>query len=146
MKKPKLHRTASGTIIAISVILLIAVIILFLTKSQQPSSPQTPSGSTIEITSAGFSPRILTINAGETITFTNRNIRPSWPASNTHPIHTLYPGSGSEKCGTSDQSNIFDACKGLAQEEAYSFTFNEVGKWRYHDHLNPSLTGIITVQ
>jgi len=61
-----------------------------------------------------------------------------------HPTHTVYPGSDVKKCG-SDES-IFDACKGLEQGESFSFTFNEIGSWGYHDHLRASTTGKIVVE
>ena len=101
---------------------------------------------TIEITSSGFNPPELTINAGETVTFINKDTEPHWPASAMHPTHKVYPGSDIAKCGTSEASNIFDACKDLGPEETYSFTFNEVGEWNYHDHKNPSLFGKVIVQ
>ena len=69
-----------------------------------------------------------------------------WPASALHPTHTVYPGSDIQKCGTSEGDKIFDSCTGLNKGESFSFTFNEKGDWRYHDHLNPNLNGVITVQ
>ena len=108
-----------------------------------------PSGgqeTTVEMNSNGFNPQTVTINKGDKVTWVNLDTNPHWPASAFHPTHTAYPGSGIQKCGTSEQSNIFDACKGLGPEETYSFTFNEVGEWNYHDHLNPSLFGKVIVQ
>jgi plastocyanin len=96
------------------------------------------------ITSSGFSPRILTIKVGDTVTWVNKDSAPHWPASDVHPTHRLYPGSGIEKCGSGEE--IFDACKGLAPGETFSFTFKYKGTWPYHDHLNPGLTGTIIVQ
>ena len=102
------------------------------------TAPAAPTN-TIEITSAGFSPSALTISSGETVTFVNKDTTSHWPASNVHPIHTLYPETGG--CIGSK----FDACKGLAQDEMFSFTFNQVGTWNYHDHTSPGSTGTITV-
>ena len=100
----------------------------------------------IEITSSGFSPSTLTVNEGETtVTFINKDSSPHWPASAVHPTHTVYPGSGIQKCGTAEESNIFDACGGLKQGESFSFIFNEKGSWGYHDHLQPSSRGTIVV-
>jgi plastocyanin len=96
------------------------------------------------ITSSGFSPRTLTIKVGDTVTWVNKDSVPHWPASDVHPTHRLYPGSGIEKCGSGEE--IFDACKGLAPGETFSFTFKHKGTWPYHDHLNPGLTGTIIVQ
>jgi hypothetical protein len=51
-----------------------------------------------------------------------------------------------KKCGTPEQNKIFDACRGVKQGESWSFVFNEVGKWYYHDHLNPFWKGEIVVK
>ena len=98
----------------------------------------------VKITSSGFEPKTLTVKAGTTVTFVNEDSNKHWPASAMHPTHTLYPGSGIEKCGTGEE--IFDTCKGLAQGESFSFTFNEKGSWKYHDHLKVSSTGTIIVE
>ncbi len=96
-----------------------------------PTSAQPPSGGKIvEITASGFNPVNLTISAGETVTFINRDSAPHWIASGPHPVHTLYPEPGG--CIGSK----FDACKALAQGESFSFQFNQKGSWPYHDHLN----------
>jgi len=100
----------------------------------------------VEIFSTGFSPRTLRIKVGDSVTWINRDSSPHWPASDLHPTHTLYPGSGIHKCGTPEQSEIFDACRGLAQGESFTFTFKYKGTWNYHDHLNPSLIGTIIVE
>jgi|SRR3989338_4044557 len=101
---------------------------------------------TVEITSSGFSPQTLSINKGDTVTWINKQPQKSWPASAVHPSHKVYPGSDIAKCGTAEEKNIFDSCGGLAQNEAFSFTFNDIGTWGYHDHLNAKLRGTITVQ
>ena len=82
----------------------------------------------------------MTIKTGTTVTFTNEDSNQHWPASAMHPTHTAYPESGG--CIGSK----FDACKGLAQGESFSFTFNEIGSWGYHDHLRASMTGKIVVE
>lgn len=106
---------------------------------------ENPKTYTIEITSSGFSPNTLEINFGDVVTFINQGSSSSWPASAIHPTHTLYPNSGINKCGTTEEINILDACQGLANGETYSFTFNEVGTWNYHDHLRPNMKGTIIV-
>ena len=118
-------------------------------ENSEPSQPVNPDNSkesnTITITSSGFSPSTLNVNIGDRVTFTNLGSSQSWPASNIHPTHTVYPGSGISKCDGAEESNIFDACRGLRQGESYSFTFNEAGSWKYHDHLNPGSGGTIIV-
>ena len=119
------------------------------TTAQSTTQTTTSSGGQeviVEMTSSGFNPQTVTINNGDTVTWVNLDTSSHWPASASHPTHTVYPGSGIQKCGTAEQPNIFDACKELGPEETYSFTFNEVGEWNYHDHKNPSLFGKIVVQ
>ncbi|MBI2208639.1 hypothetical protein HYU50_04020 [Candidatus Woesearchaeota archaeon] len=104
------------------------------------SQPSASNDNTIEITESGFNPVTLTIDAGETVTWINRGVTPAWPASAVHPSHNVYPESGG--CIGSK----FDACRGLNQGETYSFTFNQKGAWKYHDHLSAGDTGTIIVQ
>ncbi|MDO8511591.1 MAG: cupredoxin domain-containing protein [Nanoarchaeota archaeon] len=94
----------------------------------------------ITITADGFSPKTITVKAGDTVTFFNEDSNQHWPASAMHPTHNVYPESGG--CIGSK----FDACKGLEQGESFSFTFNEKGSWKYHDHLSVSSTGTVVVE
>jgi len=100
----------------------------------------------IKITANGFEPKEVEITKGTKVTWINEQPNPSWPASDVHPTHEVYPGSSIKKCGTPEQDKIFDACRGLKQGESWSFVFNEVGEWYYHDHLNPSWKGEIVVK
>ncbi len=124
-------------IVFIAVIAALATIGIVYTASYQAPSAQPPvlEGTVIEITSAGFSPQNVTISAGDKVGFVNRDSAPHWPASAPHPAHTDYPG--------------FDALKGLAQNEVFTFTFNQAGEWKYHDHLNcctnPAFFGTVIV-
>ena len=111
-----------------------------------PGTTGSTGGNVIEITSSGFSPSPLTIKKGKTVIFVNKDTEEHWPASAMHPTHTVYPGSNIEKCGTAEESNIFDTCRGLNPGESYSFTFNEIGSWSYHDHLVANLFGKIIVE
>lgn len=95
---------------------------------------------TVEIMAAGFYPSSVTISAGQEVKFVNKDAQTHWPASDSHPTHTVYPQSGG--C----ISSAFDACKALAQDEEWEFIFTQTGTWNYHDHLNPSLTGTVVVE
>ena len=110
------------------------------------TEPQFPASADISITSSGFSPRTLTIQSGQPVNFLNKDSAAHWPASAAHPTHEVYPGSSITKCGSAEQTEIFDACHDLAPGESWTFTFSEKGTWNYHDHLNPSLIGTIIVQ
>ncbi|HLC64512.1 MAG TPA: plastocyanin/azurin family copper-binding protein [Candidatus Nanoarchaeia archaeon] len=108
-------------------------------QAQQPVS-QPISGSTIEVTSSGFSPNSITINSGDTVTWINKDSAPHWPASAMHPTHLLYPETGG--CIGSK----FDACGEIPPGGSWSFTFSQKGEWKYHDHINPgSMFGTVIV-
>ena len=133
-------------ILVILSLILVAGCSTFKNARYQQTEPQTePTGiaepNTVEITSSGFNPSDLTINAGEAVTFINKDTEQHWPATAMHPTHLLYPETGG--CIGSK----FDACRGLAQGETFSFTFNEIGTWKYHDHLKPGVYfGSVTVK
>ncbi len=100
----------------------------------------------VELRASGFTPRTLRISSGETVTFVNMESKKRQIASNMHPVHASYPGSNTNKCGTAEESTIFDACHGRAEGEEFSFTFSKKGIWGYHDHLQPSMGGTIVVE
>ncbi len=156
MKNVKKGQKEILIVVILLVIIVIVVYWLYFKGSSSEAGEQDPqqqaeistpeTGNIVEITTSGFVPNEITIKAGESVTFINKEFLASWPASAVHPTHTVYPGSSIQKCGTVEETNIFDACKTLAKGESYIFTFNEKGSWSYHDHLNPSLRGKVTVE
>lgn len=113
------------------------------------SAGNTDEGSkeyTIKITNSGYEPSTLEIAQGDKVTWVSEADELNWPASAMHPTHKIYPDSGIEKCGTSEETDIFDACKGLQKGENWSFTFNNKGEWAYHDHINVRMFGKIIVK
>ena len=95
------------------------------------SSISTAKTYTVEMAGDGFSPTSLSIKKGDTVTFKNVGSNSHWPASAPHPTHTVYPE--------------FDPKSEVAPGQSWSFIFDKVGTWRYHDHLNSGETGVITV-
>jgi len=85
----------------------------------------------IRRTATGFEPSTVTIHQGETVTFINDSAKPDWPASNVHPTHQIY--------------SEFDPKRPLAPGESWPFTFTKVGEWKFHDHLQANVTGLIVV-
>lgn len=148
---------SNGVIIIVIVLIVILGIIFFtmnggektIINEKQSGDTKTEgvvaAANVVEITSNGFNPKVLSVKVGDAVTFVNKDSAEHWPASAMHPTHTVYPGSDIKKCGTVEDRMIFDACKGLKQGERYSFTFNEKGSWKYHDHLVAGLTGTINV-
>lgn len=89
---------------------------------------------------AGYSPESISIKNGETVIFKNNSSRSMWPASAMHPSHRVYPTTGG--C----LGSTFDACNGVQPGRDWSFKFDIVGAWKYHDHLHPADRGIIVVE
>lgn len=113
--------------------------------SDEPSASALPDATvvqtaTVEMSDIGFAPSALALSAGTTVTFKNVGTRPMWPASAMHPTHGVYPTKGG--C----LGSTFDACRGLKPGETWSFKFDEKGTWGYHDHLNPSTRGEISIE
>jgi plastocyanin len=111
-----------------------------------PAPVSTGTTHTVEMSSSGFSPDSLTVKAGDTVTFLAVDGAGRWPASAVHPTHTVYPGSGIQKCSTSEKDSIFDACGGVPNGQSWSFKFDEKGSWNYHDHLDSKVFGKIIVE
>lgn len=76
---------------------------------------------TVKVTSAGFDPATLTVEAGETVEFTNGDTVPHTVNFNTGVTHDLAPGA---------------TCR---QE------FTDAGTFDYHCALHPHMTGTVTV-
>lgn len=86
---------------------------------------------TITMSETGFAPETVAIAAGTEVVFVNNGQATHWPASDSHPTHTILAG--------------FDSKRGLATGETYTYTFTKPGVWRCHDHMMPQLTCVVTV-
>lgn len=93
---------------------------------------QSNNTNTIYVYDDRFEPDELTIDVGETIHFVSKADRPMWPASDSHPRHLIYPE--------------FDTKMPIEAGGTWSFTFDVPGIWHFHDHLSPTLSGVITVR
>jgi len=111
-----------------------------------PSASPVVSNNIITYTDAGYSPSLITIKKGETVTWKNESSNLMWTASAMHPTHKVYPGTDISACGTQTLLPMFDACAGVASGQSWSFTFNNVGTWGYHNHLNSSKFGKVIVE
>lgn len=78
-----------------------------------------------------YEPQNVTVEKDSIVIFENVGKNDHWPASNIHPTHGIYPE--------------FDPKKPIKSGETWQFKFEKAGNWKFHDHLYPSLTGIINV-
>lgn len=87
---------------------------------------------TVRYTNKGFEPTKLTVPVGTMVEFINQSDKEMWVASNMHPSHEILA--------------TFDQFKGVEKGQSYMYTFDKKGVWPYHDHINPALEGVITVE
>ena len=85
----------------------------------------------VDFNGSQFAPQSVNIKVNDWVFFKNKSSVDFWPASNPHPTHTGYPG--------------FDALKAIPPGGEYRFQFTKAGSWGYHDHLDPSIQGVIVV-
>ena len=98
-----------------------------------PSVVAPTSEVAVDLVAGGnFSPATVTIAAGTSVRFTNKDSVPHWPASGVHPTHQVCPG--------------FDSLRPLQSGESYSFKFTVAKTCPAHDHLNPGARGTVVVQ
>jgi plastocyanin len=88
------------------------------------TSPQ-PSAGAISIDNFTFTPQTLTVKAGTTITWTNRDDIPH---------------------GIASENNAFTKSKALDTDDSYSFTFSAPGTYKYFCYVHPHMTGTIVVE
>lgn len=92
---------------------------------------QEEGGVVVRVTKDGFKPKSVEVGAGETLVFENVDDEGHWPASDDHPTHEVYP--------------VFDPKKPIQPGTSWSVTLDKPGDWKYHDHMNPYLTGEVVV-
>jgi plastocyanin len=105
----------------IFVLSTVAVLALAITGASQPASTATKA---VKITATAFSPKNVTINAGDAVKWTNTDTK----------NHQVIANNGAFASGT------------IGANKTYSHTFNTAGTFNYHDALHPILTGKIVVK
>ena len=112
------------------------------TESANPPASGTAMTAAVSYTASGFSPATVTIKKGGTVTWTGTDSM--WIASAPHPAHTGYDATSRQAhCAPGyTGATPFDEC---APGASYSFTFDKVGTWPYHDHMNASSFGKVVV-
>ncbi len=97
-------------------------------NANQPSNATSPAQATnaVAIENFSFSPANITVKAGTTVTWTNKD----------NVNHTVT---------ADDPSADAPASQDIAKGQTYSFTFKTVGTYKYHCQLHPSMTGTVKV-
>jgi plastocyanin len=84
-----------------------------------------PAAAAVAIDNFTFTPQTLTIKAGTTVTWTNRDDIPH---------------------GVAADNNTFARSKALDTDDSYSFTFTTPGTYKYFCYIHPHMTGTIVVE
>ncbi len=158
-KQVKIHmdRWVLISIIA-AVVVIVALLLIFIpgksseinqniggNETNETVPARIPVEHFVEMRASGFTPKTSVIQKGDRVTFINKGSTSVWIVSDDYKTNTDYPSSDIEKCGTVEQANIFDSCEGIESDQTYTFTFNEVGSWGYHDYFRPGIKGTIIV-
>lgn len=126
----------------IIVILVIAVMSIFVfggkknvnknvtTTTNQTVDNKNIAEKIVTVTSSGFEPQGLAIKAGVKVIWVNKAGTVVTVDSALHPTHLVYP-----------PLNLGQ----FADGKSVSLVFNEPGTYVYHNHLNPTQIGNVTV-
>ena len=89
-------------------------------------APVVAAGDTsVKIDNFTFEPEQLTVKAGTTVTWTNKDDIPH---------------------GIGSANNAFARSKALDTDDSFSFTFTTAGTYQYFCYIHPHMTGSIVVQ
>jgi plastocyanin len=107
----------AATMLGCAVGALMATSVLF----AQADGPQ----SVLSIDNFTFTPQTLTVKAGTTVTWINRDDIPH---------------------GIASSNNAFKKSGALDTDDSYSFTFTTPGTYQYFCYLHPHMVGLIVVE
>ncbi len=94
--------------------------------------PGMKSMAKVKYTDKGFVPEKITVTAGDMVEFVNESNDVMWVASADHPGHEKLP--------------TFDQFRSYKKGAIFRYVFDKKGVWQYHDHINASRGGVITVE
>ena len=86
---------------------------------------QTPAAAAVAIDNFTFNPQTLTVKAGTTVTWTNKDDIPH---------------------GIAVTNNAFKRSQALDTDDSFSFTFTTPGTYQYFCYIHPHMTGTIVVE
>jgi plastocyanin len=95
------------------------------TGSSSSSQASSSTSNSVTIENFAFSPASITVKAGTTVTWTNKD-------SATHTV-------------TETDSQTGPNSGDLATGKSYSFKFDTAGTYKYHCSIHPDMTGTVTV-
>jgi plastocyanin len=112
LKRTRLLLTAAG------------MVMLWAVEVSIPSAAETPDATKVVVKDFMFMPTPLTVKAGSTVTWTNKD----------DDVHTVVSDTGAFKSGAMDTN------------DSYSFKFDKPGTYHFTCSLHPRMVGTIVVQ
>lgn len=131
------------TVLIIVVIIVLAGAAFILLKPEKSNAPSTnkntssasdsskPAAATITYDGNTFSSSATTVNSGDAVKVVNSSSKELDFDSDPHPVHTDDPELNAGE---------------IAPGESKTFTLTKKGTWGYHNHLDASQKGEITVK
>jgi amicyanin len=110
---------------AVSAALIGAAVGTVLASGVLLAQAQSPAAAAVSIDNFTFNPPTLTVKAGTTVTWTNKDDIPHGIAASGNTIK---------------RSNALDT------DDKYSFTFTTPGTYQYFCYIHPHMTGTIVVE
>jgi len=101
------------------------------TSSNTTNSSNQTAAATITYSASGFTPSSTTVKSGDTVAVKNTSSQELQMDSGPHPAHT-------------DDTDLNIGAVPIGQ--TVTFTVTKKGTFSYHNHLNPSDEGSITIQ
>ena len=111
--------------VAISAALIGAAVGSVLAGGVLFAGAQTAAAAAVGIDNFTFNPATVTVKAGTTVTWTNKDDIPH---------------------GIAATNNAFTRSKALDTDDSYSFTFTTPGTYQYFCYVHPHMTGTIVVE
>ena len=108
----------------LAVVLVAAMVLARSSSISASAQPQAAAASEVKIDNFSFGPGTLTVAAGTTVTWTNRDDIP----------HTVVSTEGGFKS------------KAVDTDEKFSYTFAKPGTFSYFCSIHPKMTGKVVVQ
>jgi plastocyanin len=118
-----MSNTMKGALIAASLGAACAPVVAPIVLPARAQSATAANG--ISIDNFTFNPPTLTVKAGTTVTWTNKDDIPH---------------------GIASANNAFARSKALDTDDSFSFTFTTPGTYQYFCYIHPHMTGTIVVQ
>ena len=119
-----IRRTMS--IFGLAALVLVGLGMLFNSSATVAANTPLPASTEVKIDNFSFTPVTLTVTAGTTVTWTNRDDIP----------HTVV---------SADDPKTFKS-KVMDTDEEFSFTFTKPGTYTYFCSVHPKMTGTVVVK